>query len=435
MNRKYRIPNSFRYNGLYFKLETTSFPYFIKYRILYGENDSENIIDIMNNDKNFNMKFSYYCLSNTNLSVCRTKTVIEIDDEAKYCIYLYLRDIRNIDFMFQNKNDKSMIFTNYHKITKYTIKLKKIKVMDNTYVTVKMETCALKIAPTIKCHKIMIDITSKDIIKYGLIFFDIIQKSLDDIINENFFLENRNNSLNKELYGSLSITATGEAYYGYSIYVYQQDIYGMTFYLPNPRQPYIFDTSNSNSLINDIDLINFLISSSVIPHKKISIPVSIKKRNYDLKIPYDDLHQYSVIYRDLVFNNGYEIISKLYNKNTESKIIKFAKYKDIYMDIRKQNKITIYRKKLFQRNKDVYVDFIAEFPFNKGIVDDLGVFIDLINRDPILNKYEWLTASSYIDQETESSYFITIAIHRDIWKQKFKDMTINEGGITPFWTS
>ena len=121
----------------------------------------------------------------------------------------------------------------------------------------------------------------------------------------------------------------------------------------------------------------------------------------------------------------------------ETQKIYFTFYRDLIHKFNGQEfKYSIFRRKLLQKWNDIEVDFVVDGPVTyTNDKNGISLFHDLIKSSIIFSRYTWIFVASYSIPKDESLRFVAVAIHNDVAKQKFKDLTISEGGITPFWIS
>ena len=225
------------------------------------------------------------------------------------------------------------------------------------------------------------------------------------------------------------------------LYMYPKYLMELDLAFFNPRTPIFNSISYTYESANELNLIPFIINSSYIPMTKLSIPVKIEKIRSGFNQFSDSLEfiETKIVYRELILDKNTTVYNTYnFGKNKyETQKIYFTFYRDLIHKFNGQEfKYSIFRRKLLQKWNDIEVDFVVDGPVTyTNDKNGISLFHDLIKSSIIFSKYTWIFVASYIIPKDKSLRFVAVAIHNDVAKQKFKDLTISEGGITPFWIS
>lgn len=241
----------------------------------------------------------------------------------------------------------------------------------------------------------------------------------------------------------LFVNRIDESNYVFRLYMYPKVMNGADFLFCDPRTPVLNSISSLYETPTDGNLISFLLNSSYSPMKKISIPVKIQRmmNGFSEGESVLDFIETKVIYRELIFDKKIRSYDPYYfsQKKDDTQKIYFSHYKSFfYEDAKKRydrqdQKYVVFRKNLFQKWRDIDVDFVVDGPSVLEKQNGVSCFQSMVDDSPILSNYAWLIVASYVYTKFDTLRFVAVAIPKDVAKQKFKDLTIGEGGITPFW--
>ena len=234
-----------------------------------------------------------------------------------------------------------------------------------------------------------------------------------------------------------------ESNFVFRLYMYPKVMSGADFLFYNPRSPILNSISSLYDTPTDGNLISFLLNASYSPMKKLSVPVKIQKTvtGFPKGKSVLEFIETRVVYRELIFDKKIRSYSPYYfsRRKDDTQRIYYSPYKTIFYEDEKtrydhqDQKYVIYRKNLFQRWRDIEADFVVDGPSILENQNGIVCFQSMVDDSPILSNYSWLIVASYFLPKSNILRFVAVAIPKDVAKQKFKDLTIGEGGITPFW--
>ena len=198
------------------------------------------------------------------------------------------------------------------------------------------------------------------------------------------------------------------------------------------------DPNPSGNFSNDEVKLKYIIKTSC-NGGGVSIPIRFSEyRRCDLSLSdsYSVIEANPVLRRLSLTKNDKKKYDELFNTGTaDVKLSKTIRFKTIgKVPLGKDGSLEIFYPSFFSRINDTEISavVIIEYPYGdieKQVhVKELAVqYFDLHKR---YAKYTWIILGEFSDS-TGSKTMIG-AIHRDVWKQKFNEVTIDEKGVTPF---
>ena len=411
-----------------------------------GQDDEQYLFleNFPNNDE-FKVYFNINYLQNTNFALHEVRTSIITNKDDVYCLsHLYfVEETPFLEPFKDTSNFQQKILSNasYDISAFLTFKHPAGDARIPFNATAMINLSHHILSPSYPIYQIMMRITpiTKRSVPKSMIaqmcmksLETIIQKNMESVVNSDirfsklFFID-KIDSLN----------------YHVRLYMYPKILRGTDFLFYDPRTPVINSLSSSYEIPTDGNLVSFLLNASYAPMKKLSIPIQIHKIYNEFHGDFQPLSiiETKVVYRELIFDRKITLYDEYYfgkNKN-QSQRIYFSNYRTlIYENAKKRYDdigyhFKVFRKNIFQRWKDVEIDFVADGPFKLDELNGIECFQSMVDDSPILSYYSWLIVSSYVYSKTNTMRFVAVAIPKDVVKQKFKDLTIGEGGITPFW--
>ena len=394
----------------------------------------------------FKVYFATHYLVNTKWTLQEIRTNIFIgkdDDNAIALAHFYLIEEDSFLEPFKDEELYQPVFTKTSSKIMSKINVKTLygdyNVSTNSSVILSYSNYFLY--PLYKIYQVKIYLNIEEAIN-TLVLTKIIISILEKFIHSNMGIITKSNIIFSK---SFFIDQLNPLKYNIRLYMFPKIMNDVDFFIFNPRFPIINSISSLYNTPVDGNIISFLLNTSYIPLKKLSIPIKIHKIESNFNEPIQILKfiETNIVYRELILDRKNQICNKMFfgKKKDETQRVYFSKYKSlIYSDQKtrydKQEQIFyIFRKNIFQRWKDVEIEFIVDGPSLLGDKNGIECFQSMIDDAPILSQYSWLIVASYNYSKSNTSRFVAVAIPKFVIKQKFKDLTIGEGGITPFWIS
>lgn len=400
--------------------------------------DQYDFLESLVSGKEFQLFIDYHFLVNTNkcVSICRFFTSI-IEDKNIEC---------NVLLIFREKND-------WVKMIQYTnAEIEKRSNIGNFRITSKYDSTIIinatlghmvikpKWNPAQRSYIITANLTyhgktkiqDRISVKYiAQMFHEYIEKIIPWIPQSNLIYSNEL-FINDHMNGEDHVIEM-------ELYLFAQLIDNLQLDSIDLRNPILYPINDHMTFTDNKSLLNLLIKGNTIPYTKVSLPLRLDTKLYSMKsiahdVPSEFITKivYDVEYVDLMINPR--------NINDPNRSILYRKIHRFW-DLK--NPFTIYKRKRFQNAPysihAIPVDYIIDGPVAMLDQDNLTtssgyqVLNHFVSSHSAFQNYEWLIAGSYANNDIPR--FIAISISKDIWKQRFKDLSINEKGVTPFCIS
>ena len=458
-----KAPTQFRYYDYYFRLKNIV-PGCATYEMaMYPYDDTEMTNDDILNDMydsieelwtsdEFRFFFTYNFLFGTEIAITRVNSYSEVIDDVShlYVQLLFKEDNRAFSDPFDTANRQYYLGPINVLPEKYTIPLdcEKRVFMNGSFT---MRSSASILTPTIPCLQLdgKFSYKSSKSLQY-LLPFDAMYQLIDHAFSEGKpstypkgLEPNRYFFINQGYDAAMKVSIINIKVYGIP-----SSLLSMDYPVYSMRHPIYYEVNKEGEFTSDSNLISSTILSTIAPGKSVSVPIQIKKDVYSYPGKLNNAIRTTVCYRDLVYDDTYDPFSLCFSiKGFSKKDIRkdqSKKFNSQYIrykifgtagDEGGKNVFRFYKKKFFQKWKDVDIPFIVDGPMSVNGANG----IEVLNAYSMKNKrfidISWLVCGHYIDASKQLDRFVAIGIPDDIWKQKFKDLTIDERGCTPFCKS